>query len=53
MNQDINVKLFLELDNFVDFLLNSTNILLLRNSKNSVVIISGNSILKFEENKKH
>ena len=30
MNQDINIKLFLELDNFVDFLLNSLNIIILR-----------------------
>lgn len=32
MNQDINIKLFLELDNFVDFLLNGLDIFLLRNS---------------------
>jgi len=30
VNQDINIKLFLELDNFADFLLDSLNVIFLR-----------------------
>ena len=37
MNQDINIKLFLELDNFVDFLLNSLNIIILRDPAERVL----------------
>lgn len=35
MNQDINVKLFLELDNFFNFLLDGLNILLLGDPTNA------------------
>lgn len=40
MNQDINIEFLLELDNFVDFLLDGLNIFLLRNPiQNSTVIL--------------